>query len=113
MQRDFLDRRFCCCGYCLNLKSVGVKILFRVSPNAKSTSVTGMEDNGTIRLRLAAPPNDGKANAELVRWLAETLGVKSRQVEILSGHASRSKIVAVTGLEKAEVLRMILPEKPD
>lgn len=60
-------------------------------------------------MRLAAPPVDGKANAELLRWLAQTLGVKKRDITIIRGHSSKNKIVAVSGYERDEVLRRLFP----
>ncbi len=56
-----------------------------------------------LRIRLQAPPVDGAANAALIAFLAETLGVRQRQVQILSGHTSRRKSVLVSGLGKEQV----------
>ena len=65
-----------------------------VQPGAKRTEIAGTHD-GALKLRLAAPPIEGKANAELVRWLAESFGVPRRNVELLRGEAARAKIVRV------------------
>ena len=65
-----------------------------VMPNAKRTEVDGLHD-GALRLRLAAPPIDGRANEALVAWLAKSLGVPRRDVEVLRGEATRRKQVAV------------------
>jgi len=48
-----------------------------------------------LKVRVSAPANEGKANAELVRFLARQLGVPARDVEIVSGHQARTKVVAV------------------
>ncbi len=61
-----------------------------VSPNAKRTQADGLHD-GALRVRLAAPPVDGKANQALVDWLAAELGCPKRAVELLRGQASRRK----------------------
>jgi uncharacterized protein (TIGR00251 family) len=61
-----------------------------VVPQAKRTEVVGLHD-GALRVRLHAPPVDGKANDALQRWLADALGVPLRQIELISGASSRSK----------------------
>jgi len=63
-------------------------------PNARRTEVDGLHD-GALRVRLAAPPIDGRANDALVAWLAKSLGVPRRDVEVLRGEASRRKQVAI------------------
>ena len=62
---------------------------------------------GGPRLRLAAPPVDGEANAELVRYLARLFGVAKSDVEILAGRRGRSKRVLVRGVAAAEARRVI------
>jgi uncharacterized protein len=59
------------------------------------------------KIRVAAPPEGGKANDAVVRLLAETLDVPRRDVEIVSGHAARDKIVALAGIEPAEIERRL------
>lgn len=66
----------------------------RVQPGAKRTEVAG-EHGGALKIRLAAPPVDGKANDALVAFLADAFGVPARAVTILRGAASRSKAVRV------------------
>jgi len=65
-----------------------------VQPGASTTEVVG-ELGDRLKVRVAAPPADGRANAELVRFLADTLGVSRSEVEITRGQASRSKSVRV------------------
>ena len=65
-----------------------------VVPNAKRTEVDGLHD-GALRVRLAAPPIDGRANEALVAWLAKQLGVARRDVEVVRGESSRRKQVAI------------------
>ncbi|MBQ0933204.1 DUF167 domain-containing protein [Ideonella sp. 4Y16] len=61
-----------------------------VVPNAKKTEAVGLHD-GALRVRLAAPPVDGKANDTLVAWVAAELGLPRRAVRLKRGPASRSK----------------------
>lgn len=65
-----------------------------VSPNARRTAADGLHD-GALRVRLAAPPVDGKANAQLLGWLADELGCPKRAVTLLRGDSSRRKQVQV------------------
>jgi len=79
---------------CLSARGDGVLLQVSVMPNAKRTEVDGLHD-GALRVRLAAPPIDGRANEALVAWLAKSLGVPKRDVELLRGESSRRKQVAV------------------
>jgi len=58
-------------------------------------------------VRVAAAPEDGRANAAVVRLLAETVGVPARDVSILAGHASRDKTVELTGVDERETERRL------
>ncbi len=78
----------------------------RVSPGAARSAVVGRHGSGW-KVRVAAPPEDGRANEALVRLLAGTLSLSSRDVEIVSGHGGRDKIVALAGLEPDEVERRL------
>ena len=77
---------------CLTVSPIGCRLEVSVSPNAKRTSADGLHD-GALRVRLAAPPVDGKANAQLLGWLADELGCAKRAVTLLRGDTSRRKQV--------------------
>ena len=81
----------------------GVRLTLHVQPRASRSELAGRHGDA-IKLRLAAPPVDGAANAELVRYLAELLGVPKSAVEIISGETGRRKLVLVRGLAPAEAL---------
>jgi uncharacterized protein (TIGR00251 family) len=74
----------------------GFTLLLHVQPGAKRTEAAGQHGDA-LKVRLAAPPTDGKANAELMRFVAALFDVPKRQVEILSGHAHRHKRLRVHG----------------
>ena len=74
--------------------SFSLKISIHATPGAKTTQVAGMHEHA-LRLRLAAPPVDGKANKALLAWAAKTFGVAKRQVELLHGAASRQKVIQI------------------
>lgn len=73
-------------------------IAVRVQPRASRTEIVGRHGD-ELKIRLTAPPADGAANRALVDLLARRLGVPTGAVEIVGGHASRSKRVAVTGAD--------------
>lgn len=74
-----------------------VEIEIRVQPRAGRTEVVGIHGR-RIKIRIAAPPVDGKANTELIEFLAATFGVARSQVELLSGETSRNKRVRIHGI---------------
>lgn len=76
----------------------GSRITLQVVPRASKTEVVGAYGDDALRLRLAAPPVDGKANKELLRFLSETLGVPARALELVAGQTGRRKVVRVAGL---------------
>ncbi|MFQ3611645.1 MAG: DUF167 domain-containing protein [Fimbriimonadales bacterium] len=67
-----------------------------IQPSARSNQVVG-EHGGRLKVKIAAPPVDDRANACLVTYLAELWGVPTKQVQIISGHRSRQKTVRVSG----------------
>lgn len=80
-----------------------MRIRVRVKPRAKEERIEGLSPDGTLVVRVAAPPERGKANERLVRILAEAFGVARSEVRVVAGHKSRDKVVEVEGVGK-EVL---------
>lgn len=78
----------------LTLSGSTARLALHIQPGAKKTSVAGPHGDA-LKIRLAAPPVDGKANAALVLWLAEALGVPRRCVCLVSGERSRNKLLVV------------------
>jgi uncharacterized protein (TIGR00251 family) len=78
----------------------GIVISVRVIPRAGRSGIAGTRDNALL-VRLAAPPVEGAANAELIEVLAEVLDVPKRSVTIVSGTSSRQKRVHVAGISTA------------
>ena len=86
----------------------GTVVEVRVIPRASKSALAG-ERSGALLVRLAAPPVDGQANAALVEFLADTLGVPTRAVSIVSGDRRRQKRVLVTGMRPGEVSAILRP----
>jgi len=79
----------------LRLEKTGSVIVdIHVIPNASRTQTHG-EHDGALRVRLHAPPVDGKANLALMAWLADTLGIAKRDVELVRGQTSKRKQLRV------------------
>jgi len=73
----------------------------RIQPRASRNGIV-LREGGGLKIRLTAPPVDGAANEALIRFLADTLSVPRSQVEIVTGHTSRDKIVRVAGIGQEE-----------
>jgi uncharacterized protein (TIGR00251 family) len=78
----------------------------RVVPKASRSEIVGLEGD-TLRVRVAAPPERGKANKELIKLLAGAFGVRNNQVEIVSGQKARRKRVRVEGVDSRTVLTLL------
>jgi uncharacterized protein (TIGR00251 family) len=75
------------------------RITVRVHPRAKRTAIAGRFGDA-YKIDLAAPPVDGKANEECLRYLAELAGVPRRRARIVSGATARIKVIELEGLEQ-------------
>jgi uncharacterized protein (TIGR00251 family) len=86
----------------------GCRIRVRAQPRASRSEVAG-EHGEALRVRIAAPPVDGAANEELIRFLAERLGIARRRVTLVGGATGREKLVAIEGVEAEEARRRLAP----
>lgn len=75
----------------------GVILSVRVQPGAKRTALIG-ERGGALKIAVAAPPVEGKANAALIDFLKELFRVKKSQVELIQGEKSRVKVLLLRGI---------------
>jgi uncharacterized protein (TIGR00251 family) len=90
----------------------GTLLNLHVSPGAKRTSIEGPYGEGAIRLKVAAPPVDGRANAEVERFLAKLLGVPRSDVTVIRGSSSRDKTILVRGVSQAETHKALSAHLP-
>jgi uncharacterized protein (TIGR00251 family) len=77
-----------------------------VSPGARRTELVGRHGD-TWKVRVSAPPEHGRANAAVLKLLAERVGLPRRAVSLVSGHSAREKVVQVDGLDRAESERRL------
>jgi len=87
---------------------MGAALAIRVIPGAKRNEIDGILDDGTIRIRLTAPPVEGKANSALIDFLSKVLGVRRSDIEIIAGETSRNKLVTITDIDPQTVQERLL-----
>jgi len=78
------------------------QIMVQVQPNASRDEVKGFQD-GILRVRIAAPPVEGKANKRLIEFLSEVLHVPKTRITLKKGLSSKRKSVTIEGLTMAEI----------
>ena len=82
------------------------KIWLRVYPNAGRSEIVGITD-GVLQVRVAAPPVKGQANKELIAFLSKALAVGKGALTIVKGHTSRSKVIAIDGLSREDIIKRL------
>ncbi len=86
----------------------GVTFAVKVHPRAKKDAITG-EIGDAIKLSLATPPIEGRANEACIQFLAKLLNVPRSSVSIASGLSSRNKVIRVAGVSAAQVKDRLQP----
>lgn len=82
------------------------RISIYVQPRASKTEIAGMHD-GCMKIRLAAPPVDGAANAALVEFIADRLNIAKSKVRVVTGSSSRRKVIEVDGVSAAQLAQAL------
>lgn len=90
----------------LRRSGAGVMLALHVQPGARTTAIAGLHGE-SLKVRLAAPPVDGKANECLIGFLAETLGIPRSSIAIVGGATSRAKRVWIEGVDEESVRRKL------
>lgn len=86
----------------LNEQDDAVSFRVRVQPRASRTELAGLYGDA-LKIRIAAPPVDGKANDECRRFIAKLIGIATSAVEIIAGESSRDKVIRVQHTTVARV----------
>jgi len=84
----------------LRVAADGLRLAVWAAPGRGRSSLAGVVD-GRLRVRVAAPPVEGRANRELVRFLADTLGLPPSALAVVAGESGRRKTIAISGLDRA------------
>jgi len=82
---------------------VGSALAVRVTPRASRNQIVEVLGDGTIKVHIAAPPVDGEANEELIKFLASVLNIPKSRLEIVAGQTGRDKLISVLDMD-AETL---------
>ena len=90
----------------LTEKDGGIIFKVRVVPRASKSEIVG-EHDGDLKVRIASPPVDGAANEELIRLLAKTFDVPKSNVEIISGHTSKTKQIKIAPASKSALTGLV------
>ena len=88
------------------MSAVTTRLKLRVSPGARRPGIAGRHGDAW-KVRVSEPPEDGRANEAVLRLLADALHVPRGTLALVSGHASRDKIVVLDGLEQAHTERLL------
>jgi uncharacterized protein (TIGR00251 family) len=86
----------------------GAAITVRVTPRSSRNEISEILSDGTIKIRLTAPPNEEQTNQALIDLLAKVLSVNPVQIEIIAGATGNDKLLTITDLDKGEVQERIL-----
>jgi uncharacterized protein (TIGR00251 family) len=86
----------------------GSALAVRVTPRASRNEIVELLEDGTIKVRIAAPPTDSEANETLIDFLAEILGVPKSRLDIVAGISGRDKLIAVVDMDVDTVHQRIL-----
>jgi len=80
----------------------GVVFNIRVIPRASRCELAGVQGDA-LKIRITAPPVEGAANKECIRFLSDMLGVKRSQIKIIAGHRSKNKKVSISGIKRRDI----------
>jgi uncharacterized protein (TIGR00251 family) len=86
----------------------GAALAIRITPRASRNEIAEILSDGTIRIRLTAPPAEEKANQALVEFLASVLNVPLKSIEIVAGSTGRDKLVSILDMDAETVHQIIL-----
>jgi hypothetical protein len=92
------------------MREPSTRLRLRVSPGACRTELVGRHGDGW-KVRVSAPPEDGRANDAVLKLLADRIGLPRRSIALVSGHSSREKLVQMDGIDRSEAERR-LESKP-
>jgi uncharacterized protein len=76
----------------------------KVIPNKPISKIVDISDDGTMKIEIKAQPIEGKANQELIKYLAKSLGVNQNQVIIMRGANSKNKLIKIESIAKLRIL---------
>ena len=94
--------------YYLHDGKKGAALAIRVTPRARRNEIVEVLSDGTVKIRLTAPPDEGQSNQALVTFLSDVLKVDASLIEIVAGTTGRDKLVSILDLDADIVHQTIL-----
>jgi uncharacterized protein (TIGR00251 family) len=85
----------------------GAALAVRVTPRASDNKIAEVMNDGTVKIHIAAPPVDDRANEELIKFLSDILGVPKSRIEIVAGLTGRDKLISVIDMDAVMVHKRI------
>lgn len=89
----------------VDLEKTTLKI--KLIPRSSRSEIVGYMDDGTLKIKLCAPPVEGQANTSLIKFLAEILKMPGGNISIISGKTSHNKLISIFGKNQEEVALII------
>jgi uncharacterized protein (TIGR00251 family) len=86
----------------------GSALAVRVTPRASRNEIVELLNDGTIKVRIAAPPSDNEANEMLIDFLSEVLGVPKSRLDIVAGVTGRDKLISIIDMDAETAHQRIL-----
>lgn len=86
----------------------GSALAVRVTPRASRNEIVELLEDGTIKVRIAAPPSDNEANETLIEFLSEVLGVPKSRLDIVAGASGRDKLISIVDMDAETAHQRIL-----
>ena len=88
------------------MADIETRLTVRVQPNAVRNMLLDLND-GVLRVKIKAPPVEGKANRELVDFLSDVLGTRKSNFEIIKGRTGRNKVITIYGIGQDQLMKML------
>lgn len=88
----------------------GAALTIRVTPRARRNEIVEILSDLTIKIRLTAPPVEGKANKALIKYLSEVLDIPSSKIDIVAGDTGRDKIVSIIDADSDAIHKKLLKQ---
>jgi uncharacterized protein (TIGR00251 family) len=86
----------------------GAALAVRVTPRASRNEIVEVQSDGTVKIHITAPAHEGKANEELIEFLADIFGVPKSRVDIVAGANGRDKLISILDMDAQEVHNRIV-----
>ena len=93
--------------YDLHDGKVGSAISVRLTPKASHNAIAGIMEDGTIKIHVTAPPEDGQDNKAMIQLLVDVLHVSESDIAIIAGEGGRDKLISILGLDAVSLTKLV------